>query len=60
MSIDFDKFLADLSTQSEDEFIDPNAFQWPASAEADAWYFSPELISLHGRTSSRSNSASIL
>jgi hypothetical protein len=48
MSIEFDRFLADLSAQSEEEFIDPNAFHWPVSADADAWYFSPELISLYG------------
>lgn len=47
-SIDFNRFLAQLSTTSESDPIDPAKMDWPESAEADAWYFSPELISLYG------------
>jgi hypothetical protein len=46
--IDFDSFLADLSALSEEQFIDPGNFSWPASLETDAWYFTPELISIYG------------
>ena len=46
--IDFNKFLAGLSTVSEEQFIDPNAMEWPAEVDPDAWYFTPELISLYG------------
>ena len=46
--IDFDQFLAVLSATSEKQFIDPNAFNWPEEADPDAWYFTPELISLYG------------
>ncbi len=46
-SIDFNRFLVQLSMTSEREPIDPAKMIWPESAEADAWYFSPELISLY-------------
>ena len=45
--IDFNRFLVQLSTTSESDPIDPAKMIWPASAEPDAWYFSPELISLY-------------
>jgi hypothetical protein len=45
---DFEKFLARLSRVSEDNHIDPASFEWPETADADAWYFSPELISIYG------------
>lgn len=47
-TIDFDQFLRELSAQSEEQFIDPAAMQWPDSIDADAWYFTPELISIFG------------
>lgn len=47
-SIDFDTYLAELSAQSEDAFIDPRSVDWPRDADPDAWYFTPELISLYG------------
>lgn len=47
-TIDFNQFLADLSATSEDAFIDPRHFHWPASIDADAWCFAPELVSLYG------------
>lgn len=46
--IDFDGFLAKLSAISEEQFIDPGGFEWPDKLDPDAWYFTPELISLHG------------
>jgi hypothetical protein len=46
--IDFNQFLADLSIVSEKAFIDPGDFDWPDQLDPDAWYFSPELISLYG------------
>jgi hypothetical protein len=46
--IDFDQFLAGLSAVSEEEFIDPNTFEWPIESDPDAWYFAPELISIYG------------
>lgn len=46
--IDFDQLLAKLSAVSEEEFIDPGRLEWPAEADPDAWYFTPELISLYG------------
>ncbi len=46
--IDFEQFLANLSAVSEEQFIDPNELEWPAEADPDAWYFTPELISLYG------------
>lgn len=46
--IDFDEFLSDLSSISERQFIDPGRFDWPAELDPDAWYFTPELISLYG------------
>ena len=46
--IDFDEFLQHLSVVSEEQFIDPGDLEWPAEADADAWYFTPELISLYG------------
>ena len=45
--IDFDRFLADLSAISEQAFIDPGKFDWPDQLDPDAWYFTPELISLY-------------
>lgn len=45
--IDFDRFLAKLSAISEEQFIDPRHFEWPAELDPDAWYFTPELISLY-------------
>ena len=47
-TIDFDSFLAELSAKSEEQFIDPTTLCWPAELDADAWYFTPELISLYG------------
>jgi len=46
--IDFDSFLAELSAVSEDTFIDPRSVEWPAQVDPDAWYYTPELISLYG------------
>jgi hypothetical protein len=46
-TIDFDRFLAQLSTTSEHDPIDPAQMEWPASVDPAAWYFSPELISLY-------------
>ena len=46
--IDFDTFLAELSATSEDEFIDPRGVEWPERVDPDAWYFTPELVSLYG------------
>lgn len=46
--IDFDAFLAALSETSAAEFIDPSCMQWPDAVDPDAWYFTPELISLFG------------
>lgn len=46
-SIDFEQFLIELSNTSEAEFINPSDMNWPATADADAWYFSPELISIY-------------
>jgi len=46
--IDFNRFLAELSATSEQDFIDPGDFDWPERLDADAWYFTPELISLYG------------
>ena len=46
--IDFDQFLADLSAISEQAFIDPGKFDWPDQIDPNAWYFTPELISLYG------------
>jgi len=46
--IDFKRFLRELSETSEEQFIDPRDFHWPASVERNAWYFTPELISLYG------------
>lgn len=46
--IDFDRFLAGLSAVSEEQFIDPGKLEWPAKVDPDAWYFTPELISLYG------------
>ena len=46
--VDFNGFLAALSQQSEEAFIDPGAFDWPATLDDDAWYFTPELVSLYG------------
>jgi hypothetical protein len=46
--IDFDQFLKTLSAVSEEQFIDPGNFEWPAEVDPDAWYFTPELISLYG------------
>ena len=44
----FHDFLAQLSSLSEEAFIDPREFRWPASVDADGWFFSPELISIYG------------
>jgi len=46
--IDFDQFLKELSAVSEEQFIDPRELEWPAEVDPDAWYFTPELISLYG------------
>lgn len=46
--IDFDHFLGNLSAVSEEQFIDPGKLEWPAEVDPDAWYFTPELISLYG------------
>ena len=46
--IDFNQFLVELSTVSEEEFINPCDFEWPTEIDPDAWYFTPELISLYG------------
>ena len=46
--IDFDQILAKLSAVSEEEFIDPGRLEWPAEVDPNAWYFTPELISLYG------------
>jgi hypothetical protein len=46
--IDFDRFLEHLSIVSEEQFIDPRDFEWPAEVDPDAWYFTPELMSLYG------------
>ncbi len=46
--IDFNQFLGNLSSVSEEQFIDPRDFDWPENLDADAWYFTPELISLYG------------
>ncbi len=47
-NIDFDRFLSTLSEVSEREHIDPATFDWPDTVPEDAWYFSPELISIYG------------
>jgi hypothetical protein len=47
-SIDFNRFLQRLSSVSEQTFIDPAILQWPEAVDPDAWYFSPELISIYG------------
>ncbi len=47
-TIDFKRFLRDLAKVSEEEFIDPRDFGWPAAVAPDAWYFTPELISIYG------------
>ncbi len=47
-NIDFDRFLRRLSSDSEQTFINPNDLDWPATVDPDAWYFSPELISVYG------------
>jgi len=46
--IDFDRFVKYLSAISEEQFIDPRHFEWPDELDPDAWYFTPELISLYG------------
>jgi hypothetical protein len=46
--IDFDQFLKELSSVSEEQFIDPTGFDWPAAIDPDAWCFTPELVSLYG------------
>lgn len=46
--IPFEQFLADLSAMSEDAFIDPRDFDWPDELPDGGWYFTPELISIHG------------
>ena len=47
-TIDFDQFLSQLSVVSEEQFIDPTQFDWPEELDPDAWYFTPELISIYG------------
>lgn len=47
-NIDFDRFLAKLSDVSEREHIDPARMSWPPTADSNAWYFTPELISIYG------------
>jgi hypothetical protein len=47
-TIDFDQFLSQLSVVSEEQFIDPTQFDWPDELDPDAWYFTPELISIYG------------
>lgn len=47
-TIDFDQFLSRLSVVSEEQFIDPTQFEWPDELDRDAWYFTPELISIYG------------
>lgn len=50
--IDFDRFLQGLSAASEKRVLDPAAIEWPRGMnehiDEDGWYFTPELISLHG------------
>ena len=46
--IDFNGFLDELSAISEEAFIDPADFDWPEELDKDAWYFTPELISIFG------------
>jgi len=46
--IDFNGFLDELSAISEETFIDPADFDWPEELDTDAWYFTPELISIFG------------
>ncbi len=46
--IDFDAFLRGLSATSERQVLDPAALEWPDAVDPDAWYFTPELISLYG------------
>jgi len=46
--IDFDQFLEKLSSISERDYIDPASLQWPEAVDLDAWYFTPELISIFG------------
>lgn len=47
-TLTFDKVVSRLSALSEEKFMDPGALNWPAEADSDSWYFSPELISLYG------------
>lgn len=47
-SIDFERFLEKLSSISERDYIDPASLQWPEVIDDDAWYFTPELISIYG------------
>ena len=46
--IDFNRFLDELSVISEENLIDPADFTWPRELDEDAWYFTPELISIFG------------
>jgi hypothetical protein len=55
-AIDFEQFLEKLSSISERDYIDPASFQWPATTDHDAWYFTPELISIYGSDTWRSMS----
>lgn len=45
---EFNRYLGRLSRASAKNFLDPGQLEWPEEASAEHWYFSPELISLHG------------
>lgn len=44
----FERALTRLSRASRRDFTDPSSLTWPREMPADAWCFSPRLISLHG------------
>ncbi len=47
-NIDFKRFIGRLCAMSEEGALDPARFDWPDAIDPDAWYFTPELISLYG------------
>ncbi len=45
---EFTDHLVKLSKASLRNFTDPGEIEWPAEADAAAWHFTPELISIYG------------
>ena len=43
----FEQELKKLSRASLRNFMDPGRLEWPDAAPPDAWYFTPQLVSLH-------------